>query len=252
MKKYISIILLMVLSLMLIGLPGCSVEIPEETGETIRRVEFSYPEPVTLRLVLGNDNAVLTSQIQSVAEDFTAMYEYVTIQIETLSDREAGAKWETYRQEEINEIHQEMQAGGGPDLFLMDSIYSPEQVFPDMNEAIRSGCFADLNEYYLADSDLKREQLNTTIMEAGVVDGAQYVLPLRYNFPAVFVDSDRLHEAGLTADVFDIGVSGLLETVVQLGDADVATSISSFDAAKQILNYFPNLIDYDTRQVLIT
>ena len=111
--------------------------------------------------------------------------------------------------------------------------------------------FTDISKYYDADNELGKDALNSTVMDAGVLNGARYVLPMRYNFPVAYVDADRLTEMELSA--VKQGVLSLMDTVAQSADKRIASNaLLSNVRAQYTLNFFPNILDYDNQEILIT
>lgn len=250
--------LLALLLLLFLIFPGCAQNSPAGTTSYVRKVQFDYSEPITLRLAIGGKETGMDcgveSQIRSVIEEFKKVYPDVTIELEFVTGTGVDLADPDYlnkREEKINAIQNEMAEGFGPDLFIFNNITS-DVFFPDLNWTMREGVFADLNEYYQNDADLDRAKLVSSVMDAGVVGDARYVIPLRYNLPILFAIPDRLLSKGLSTEIFDDGITELLNRVTRLGDPDVAKGLSQFKSIEYLLSYFPDLIDYDTREVIIS
>ena len=153
----------------------------------------------------------------------------------------------------LQRIRSEMLAGDGPDIFLLscEQNYKTQPLITDVNQAMRNGMFTDISKYYDADNELGKDALNSTVMDAGVVNGARYVLPIRYNFPVAYVDADRLTEMELSA--VKQGVLSLMDTVAQSEDKRIASNALLANVrAQYTLNFFPNILDYDNQEILIT
>lgn len=198
---------------------------------------------------------VLAGYLEPLIEEFTAIYDNVTIEIISLptdGDKKYSRIWEEKRREMIPEIYSEMNAGAGPDLFLLPGgHFLEDSLFPDVNIAMRQGCFSDLNEYYLTDDELNRDDLVDEVMDFGVVGDARYLLPMTYSYQVAYVDMERLYEAGLDSSIFDSGVMSLLDAVCRLGNSNVADS-SRGAGRGNLLTIFPNALDYDTGDVLLS
>ena len=159
------------------------------------------------------------------------------------------------RDEAIDRLRTELMANKGPDVLLLacDNVTKTSLLIQDVNQAMHNGIFADISEYYDADVELGQESLNPTIMDAGVVNNARYVLPLRYNFPVAYVDVDQFESEGLNTDIFDSGIISLMDEIIQSENRDVAWSaMLAYIRMPFTLNFFPNLLDYGNQKVLIT
>ena len=62
-------------------------------------------------------------------------------------------------------------------------------------------------------------------MEAGVVDGTRYVLPLRYDMPVIYAQDRALEEAGLDPAVLTRDLCTIMETVLETGDPLLAGGV---------------------------
>lgn len=232
-------------------LSGCAQDTLVDAEPAMRKMEFDYPDLITLRLVMDDGTVGFEAQVHSLIEEFEKTYENVTIEVEFLPNPAVDDTWKIRRNKTINEIRKQIEHGNGPDIFLINGFSSVEQLFPDANESMRTGCFADLNECYQEDAGLNEDGLVASVMDAGVVNGARYILPLRYNLGTIYAVPDRLQRAGLSTSVFDSGITGLLDAVTRLGDADVANCLSGYAATMHLLNYFSDVIDYDARNVTL-
>ena len=83
------------------------------------------------------------------------------------------------------------------------------------------------------------------------MDGARYVLPLRYDFPVAYVSTERFEKTGLSRDIFYGSILDFMNTAIEAEDQ---TAISMFfNSNEQIFeNLLPRAVDYDGQQVLLT
>ena len=79
------------------------------------------------------------------------------------------------------------------------------------------------------------------------MDGKRYILPLYYNFPVLYVDTQQLASAGISLDALGNGLSGLSEVVPKLGKKAVVSQAMLLDY--YLLSLFSELIDYQTQEV---
>jgi len=111
--------------------------------------------------------------------------------------------------------------------------------------------FYDISKYYDADTELNKDSLVAGVMDAGVLDGARYVLPMRYNYPVAYVNMDKFNSLGLDESIFSSGIVHLLNTVVR--EKIAAHSVQPPDyISNSILNFYPDSIDYQNQEILLT
>lgn len=144
----------------------------------------------------------------------------------------------------LEQLRTKIMAGQGPDVFLLTQ-YSP--VFSDVEQSMHNGLFLDISAYYDADITLPKDGFAQSIMEAGVVDGARYILPLYYNFPVLYVDTQQLASAGISLNTLGKGLSGLSEAVQKLGKKAVVSQAMLLDY--YLPSLFSTLIDYENQKI---
>ena len=71
-----------------------------------------------------------------------------------------------------------LAAGSGPDIVIWYS-----NIFDDPYKTMESGVFDDLNLYISNDEDFSLSDYNEKVLEAGVIKGKRYTIPLGYHFP---------------------------------------------------------------------
>ena len=198
-------------------------------------------------------------QFDIVVEQFQEKYEDVEVIVERLPlDEEA-------REIRFQQLRTEIMAGKGPDVFLlptsmtnlitdddsMPEIFYLESLFPDVNQAMHNGLFLDISELYDKDKKLDKENLLTAVMDAGKVGDARYTLPLRYNIPVIFLDVARLEEYGIDRTIYQQGIIDLMNDVTTCGLDWLVAGAETIELFDYILNYFPEVIDYQNQEVLI-
>lgn len=96
-------------------------------------------------------------------------------------------------QEEMDEtVKTELNAGKGPDVIIFDARSSL-----DLVKLAKNGAFMPLDDKISQNDNLKAENYLPGTLDAGKVDGKQYLLPLTVTFPAVMYNADE--EIGLEA-----------------------------------------------------
>lgn len=195
-------------------------------------------------------------QAEEAVKRFREAHENVTVNLEILPTDEQE------REIRLKQLRAMIPAGQGPDVYLLpvsDTMllttpqpYTPtrvEALFPDVTQAMYNGMFADISEYYDADDALGKEALNTTVMDVGVLDGARYVLPLRYNVPVVYTDPQLWEQWGLTREDFDAGVGALMEAALSSEDPELLSCGLMLSADLRML---PKTFDYEKGRLLLS
>ncbi len=195
----------------------------------------------------------MNGQLYAVRQAYEKEHEDVTIRVEYLpTDAQGRAAY-------LQQLRTEILQGGGPDLYLLPTsntliLDEPRQytyvdvepLFADVDLAMRNGLFYDITRLYDRDDALGKESLNAQIMEAGVVEGKRYVLPLRYDMPVIYARVDALQEAGLDPAILEEDILTIMEAVCESGDTVLAAGmlLSSFSA-------FSDFVDYTSGNVLL-
>ncbi len=195
----------------------------------------------------------MNGQLYAVRQAYEKQHEDVTIRVEYLPTDEQGRA--TYLQQLRTEILQ----GGGPDLYLLPTdntliLDEPiqytnvevEPLFADVHLAMGNGLFYDISRFYDRDESLGKESLNAKIMDAGVVDGKRYVLPLRYDIPVIYALKDAIGNVGLDPAVLEEDILTIMEAVYESGDTVLAAGmlLRTFSA-------FSDFVDYTSGNVLL-
>lgn len=184
--------------------------------------------------------------IEKVSERFQEEHPGVTIRIDTGPD--TSEEWEIY----IEQLQIQMMAGYGPDVILnlSENISTPTYI-TDVNQFMRNGLCLDLTEYYNQDTELDKTGLVSSVMDAGVVDGVRYVLPLRYNIPVIYADVQQLEAVGLSVDDLKNGLSSLVEVAPILDAGAIVSDYGDWFFNLYWMNCLSELIDYDAQKVTL-
>lgn len=222
---------------------GCSRETKTDTNECI-----------TLQVVTEMTDKFLdqTMQIEQWVDKFESEHENVNIEILNLSTME-----ETARQR----LQTELMAGKGPDILLLQTAEwwqhltaecKMNPLIADVQLAMKNGLFYDISEFYDADTALGIDALEPTVMNAGILDGKRYVLPLRYNMLVAYVDKELFEESGMSLNLFEQDIINVWNAIVQHGDGRIAKAAEIRGGLNCSLNLIGNLIDYEKQEVLLT
>ena len=184
-------------------------------------------EPVTLRVVYDSNvfpgPQGMLKYLKEMVSAFEDAHENVRIVLEEYSEADPLAVDEFRTQ-----LETEMANDEGPDLYLLSagnttSPYHQTPLFEDVNQAMREELFFDIGDYYDADRELT-DGLNEAVMDAGVVNGFRYTLPIRFDYPVAAVNLKAFREAGLDESIFDRGINEVLYSIAQTGNPELAAA----------------------------
>lgn len=199
-------------------------------------------------------------QAQMIAERMEESYENLTIQLDILpTDAQE-------REILLKQLRAQIMAGKGPDVYLLptgsqlksDYGYSTllrksryiqiTPLFSDVAQAMRNGIFADIQALYDDDSELGTESLKTEIVNAGTLDGARYVLPLRFTIPVLVAASEDLPEFGLAPELLNSSITTLVDEALAWETPAMAVGLR----LPNDLSLLPRLYDYENSKMLLT
>lgn len=225
--------------------------------------QSSQDDGITLWVVTEQSSSDgMNLQAEMIAERMEEAYDNLTIQLDILPTDSQE------RETTLRQLRNQIMAGKGPDVYLLPTSgslitdYSSraanlakekknDQIVPlfsDVNQVMRSRIFADIQPYYRADSELKKESLNTQVMDAGTLDGARYVLPLRFTMPVLLTAPADWAENGLNPELLNSSVTMLVNTALARGDTAMLTGILLPDDLSLLSKQF----DYENAEMLLT
>ena len=237
-SRYIQATLFLLALLLLVG---CAAG--DDTGETVLWI---VTEPTG-----GNGMNV---QLACVMEEFETQYPEVSFQVTILPTDEGE------REILLEQLRIQIMAGEGPDIYLLptsDTVYLSEYtdgvrvkaLFTDIYQAMQMGVFADISEYYESDETLEKDRLVTEVMAAGAIDGARYVLPLRYDYRVLYTYLEDLRSFGLEPE----DISSNLLTLMRRCTEDPNLADSSTNHWTSLWAYsYSDFLDYGTSTVSLT
>ena len=248
MKKQIAAWILSLLFLS--GLTGCSTitKVPEDSSTLWVITELTTSDSFNY-------------QIEKAVESFEAEHEGITIQVDILPTDESE------REIYLKQLRTQIMAGDGPDVYILptDNVLKVDSktkfsqkvltsqieidpLFQDVTQAMYSGVFADIGSFYDADTDLNTEALQQDVMDAGVIGGCRYVLPLRYNMPVLLTEPANYDDIGITQEQIDSGITALAAYAIETKDAMMAAGLRMPDDTTLLSRLF----DYEKGEMVIT
>ena len=200
-----------------------------------------------LRIVTDNSGKFLINDlVKELISDFEDSHPDISVELEILPDEVEE------RNIRLESLRAEIMSGDGPDVFLFPTKarFQNEPVFLDVTQSMYNGMFADISELYDADAELNKEQLQSTVMDAGVIDGARYVLPLWFSYETILLDSEKLASCGIDQEEISGNIMDLYQLAINQNDKIMtdSTTFLSIGAA----NLFSQIVDYKTNQIMIS
>ena len=252
-QKFVRMIsLLLVFLLFQSLLLGCQYTSPEDnstlTTESAVATADSTNGTIVLRIVTEKTEDLLTNRLtQELIEEYQETHENVKFELEILPTDE------TEREFRLKTLRTEMMSGKGPDIFLMPTntqYIRQELLVKDVAQSMRSGIFADISQFYDADTELRTGELQPAVMASGTVGDARYVLPLYYNIDTILIDKGVFAQYGIPEEEITGSFDDLYKTILEKNDPTLARS------ANMYLSWgtrpFSQLVDYESGEVIIT
>lgn len=242
MKKSVVVWILLIFSI-LFSLSSCTRDVPQST-EPQKKTLWIVTEPQDIAECTDD----MDWQIREVISDFKLAHKDVTVTLEILPSEKDKPEERSVR---LEQLRTEILAGKGPDVYLMPiAPLTGSPLFKDVQQAMRNGVFYDISSYYNADDALGKEELVAEVMDGGVVDGGRYVLPISYNYAALFTDRSVMEPAGLDLEAAASDVYSLYRALSSTGDPQWYCSLHPLPS-RSYSHFMPQMIDYASGNVLI-
>lgn len=245
MKKKLFILILT----LALFLHGCGENTPEPTESD---------GPIELWVITEKtDDYGMNQQARVLKNEFQTKYDNVTVKLDILPDDESE------REVYLESLRAQIMAGAGPDIYLLpvvDSVHE-ERLIEDVEQSMHNGLFADISAHYNNDTELNTDGLVTSVMDAGTIDQARYILPLRYDMMVCFADAAMLEECGITFDSTTNAID-LMDLAITRQNAILADSVLPYIAYRSGntnlkyssfgLSYLGKCMNYSTDSLTIT
>lgn len=142
----------------------------------------------------------------------------------------------------------ELMTGKGSDLYIMKdygisrniSVSEEDMLIADPNKLLTSGVFLDLSEYTKEDEDF--QSCFAPVMEAGAINGKQYIVPITFDVTLLRVPYD---EGSLAYEDCTKPLTNLIESGKLRG-------LSAADLLFYIKDWIGNSFDYQKGKVLFS
>ena len=156
------------------------------------------------------------------------------------------------RQNRIDELKEEIENGGGPDVFIMrslgtmwDSGASGKELFPEPEKTMNSGLLLPLDDYIQSARFMDWDKLTPAVMAAGYNEEfGQLILPISYQIPVTYYrKSAAIHtpSSGWTFDDLQNGDNILRNAAVYSNTGGITGEI-----------LFGRLADFNERTLTFT
>lgn len=147
----------------------------------------------------GELNLHISTSMKAWLEPAIALYQERWPQVQVNVEDHNEDDWFA----DTGRIRAELMAGRGADI-----VYNPQYHLEDIHKAMRSGAFADLTPWL--EESFAPDELETGLLEAGQLDGRQYVLPLTYNLSMLLSTREALAEYGVDQKACEESILGIL------------------------------------------
>ena len=165
----------------------------------------------------------------------------------------SGASDPAARETEINQLNTEIITGGGPDVFLMQTLrFTDDNLFPDVQKAMKNHSFLNLSDYADANA-FDPSSCYSGVLAAGQLDGQQYILPLSFSVPLFVGAENVITESGFQPDIASANQTAFFEElsrVLKENGKQVEYSLSLTNLLDQpLIDYQEGAIQLDTDAV---
>ncbi len=226
-------------------------EAGEMTGKLkilTERFYWNYDEELTR----FNKSCPVYSIINQAAKYMMLENPGLEIEVEALSINEDE------RDNEVQQRRVALMAGDVPDVYLLPThssldiiVRQKEFLFRDVEQAMTNGWFYDVSGFYNGDTELHTEELHPTIMDAGTIGSARYVLPLWYSFPVIYARKDMIEDSGIDWEAMGAGTEELNQAVLDVYEKTGDPAWATYYDSGHSLDLLPPLCDYESENVLV-
>lgn len=233
-KCTLSLMLALTLALTLC-LSGCG---PKETGP--------------LRICLDLD--LRSTQINQAAHEFESI-------LESLAESDGLGEFEIElvptegeeRMGALTRLHTEIMSGEGPDLFIINSGWQDDLVFPYPEMAARNGLLLNLDKLMEKSKYTEWDKQVQTVLNAGRTDKGQFLIPLSYQFNmSCFLKEDVSHTPGRDKTWEDMAASGDIIDLASISFDGGSPQKKQSIGDRTVHNTLGKLADYDNEELLFT
>ena len=224
MKKRLRIAILLTLVLIFL--------FPQSTGCAPKEIEQTND---SLRVAYFGTNITVSYPLYE--------FEQQHPDVEVTTDFQAYSDNDMEEDDFFTRISAEIMSGSGPDI-IIGSFYGM-----NANKMMRSGAFADLNEFLEADPEFDLSKYNANVLKAGQVEGKQYIMPLTYRLPLVLTTQELLDKAGFDISTAD-NYNAFLEECLKYKQANIPGA-PELSLDYYMRPYIADAVDYDTGEVKI-
>lgn len=125
-------------------------------------------------------------------------------------------------------LFEELRAGEGPDVIL-----TGEGGIQDAQALLEAGYLYDISGY---ENPENTGEYLAGALEAGQIDGRQYLIPLTVEFPVVYGKTEVLEQEGLTADRYH-DLEEFLDVLMEAQEASGKAAFEDASALEWLLHY---------------
>ncbi|MEA4923922.1 MAG: ABC transporter substrate-binding protein [Syntrophomonadaceae bacterium] len=195
--------------------------------------------------------------LEEAIQAYQEQHPEINIQIETIvnsypkpgTSEEEAKKLAEKRASQVQRIRTEVMSGKGADLFLLRTSYIwSDNLFQDVDKAMRSGVFCDLNSYLEQDQSFHIDDFFEPVIQAGSCNNKQYLVPLSFKMPMLISTEDSIASMNFDVAKAEANMDNFVAEIKNSLPEGQWPSISVIDFLG-ILDQ--HLLDYDNSKVLL-
>ena len=233
-KRTLAVLLVLTLVLTLC-LPGCG---QKDTGP--------------LRICLDLD--IRSTQVNQATYDFEAI-------LEKLAESGGAEEFEIElvppegeeRMGALTRLHTQILSGNGPDLFIINSGWQDDLVFPYPEKAARNSLLLNLDKLMEKSQYTDWDQQVQTVLNAGKTEKGQFIIPLSYQFNmSCFLKEDVTHTPSKDITWEQMAESGDIIDLASISFDGGSPQKKHSTVDRTVHNTLGKLADYDKEELLFT
>lgn len=153
----------------------------------------------------------------------------------------------------LTRLHTQILSGEGPDLFIINSGWQDDLVFPYPEMAARNGLLLNLDKLMEKSKYTQWDKQVQTILDAGKTDKGQFLIPLSYQFNmSCFLKEDVSHTPSAGKTWEDMAASGDIIDMASISFDGGSPQKKQSIGDRTVHNTLGKLADYDNEELLFT
>ena len=153
----------------------------------------------------------------------------------------------------LTRLHTQILSGDGPDLFIINSGWQDDLVFPYPEKAARNGLLLNLDKLMEKSQYTDWDQQVQTVLNAGKTEKGQFIIPLSYQFNmSCFLKEDVTHTPSKDITWEQMAESGDIIDLASISFDGGSPQKKHSTVDRTVHNTLGKLADYDKEELLFT